>query len=157
MAKSGLGPAYQLRVALAQYPSDRDCAEIVAEAKAAAAEIVVFPEMYSNGYARFDLDDDGAAEACWRAGAESIEGDFVGRFRQAARTHRIYVVATFLEKAEPKPFNAALLIAPGGDPDRHRRRQLSGASLRRSFFRRRSFRQDHHYGRRRASPYRRGV
>ena len=122
MAKSGLGPAYQLRVALAQYPSDRDCAEIVAEAKAAAAEIVVFPEMYSNGYARFDLDDDGAAEACWRAGAESIEGDFVGRFRQAARTHRIYVVATFLEKAEPKPFNAALLIAPGGDPVLHHRK-----------------------------------
>jgi hypothetical protein len=34
-----------LRVALAQYPSGRDPAEIVAAAKAAAAGIVVFPEM----------------------------------------------------------------------------------------------------------------
>jgi predicted amidohydrolase len=91
LAKSGLGPAYQLRAALAQYPSDRDCAEIVAEAKAAAAEIVVFPEMYSNNYARFDPDDV-VAEARWRAGAESLDGDFVGRFRQAARKHRIHVV-----------------------------------------------------------------
>jgi predicted amidohydrolase len=40
----------------------------------------------------------------------------------AARTHRIYVIATFLEKAEPKPFNAALLIAPGGDPVLHHRK-----------------------------------
>ena len=42
-----------LTVALVQYPSGRDCMEIVAAAKAAAAEIVVFPEMYSNGYAYF--------------------------------------------------------------------------------------------------------
>lgn len=43
-----------LRVALAQYPSGRGCAEIIAEAAEAEAEIVVFPEMYSNGYAPFD-------------------------------------------------------------------------------------------------------
>jgi predicted amidohydrolase len=36
--------------------------EIVAAAKAAAAEIVVFPEMYSNGYECFDPNDP-AAEA----------------------------------------------------------------------------------------------
>ena len=67
-----------LTVALAQYPSGRDCTQIVAEAKAAAAEIVVFPEMYSNGYARFDPDDP-ATKARWCAAAESLDGDFVGR------------------------------------------------------------------------------
>ena len=102
-----------LTVALAQHPSGRDCMEIVAAAKAAAAEIVVFPEMYSNGYACFDPNDP-AAEARWCAEAESLEGDFVGRFREAAKAHRVHVVSTFLERAEPKPFSAALLRDPGG-------------------------------------------
>jgi predicted amidohydrolase len=46
--------SHLLTVGLAQYSSGRDCMEIVAAAKAAAAEIVVFPEMYSNGYTCFD-------------------------------------------------------------------------------------------------------
>jgi deaminated glutathione amidase len=110
-----------VRIALAQYPSGRDCAEIVAQAKAASAEIVIFPEMYSNGYARFDPDDP-IARARWCAEAESLDGDFVGRFRQAARTHRVHVVATFLEKAAPKPFNSALLIDPDGHAVLHHRK-----------------------------------
>jgi predicted amidohydrolase len=111
----------QLQIALAQYPSGHDCAQIVAEAKAAAAELVVFPEMYSNGYARFDPNDP-AARARWCAAAETLDGDFVGRFRDAARAHQVHVVATFLEKAEPKPFNAAVLIGPGGRPLLHHRK-----------------------------------
>jgi predicted amidohydrolase len=103
-----------LTIALAQYPSGRDCTQIVVEAKA-AAEIVVLPEMYSNGYARFHPKDPGA-RARWCAEAESRDGDFVGRFCEAARRHGVHVVATFLEKAEPKPFNAALLIDRGGRP-----------------------------------------
>lgn len=65
--------------------------------------------MYSNGYAAFDPNDP-AAKARWCAEAESLDGDFVSRFREAARTHQMHVVATFREKAEPQPFNAALLI-----------------------------------------------
>jgi deaminated glutathione amidase len=110
-----------LSVALAQYPSGRDCAGIVAEAKAAGAEIVVFPEMYSNGYARFDPDDT-TARARWIAAAERVDGNFVSRFREAARAHRFHVVATFLERAEPKPFNAATLIDPDGQPVLHHRK-----------------------------------
>jgi predicted amidohydrolase len=110
-----------LKVALAQYASGRDPAEIVAEARTAAAEIVVFPEMYSNGYARFDPDD-AVAGARWCAAAENLGGDFVGRFRRAAMEHRLHVVATFLETAEPKPFNAALLIDPGGRSVLHHRK-----------------------------------
>jgi len=99
-----------LKVALAQYASGRDPAEIVAEARAAAAEIVVFPEMYSNGYARFDPDD-AVAGARWCAAAENLGGDFVGRFRRAAMEHRLHVVATFLETAEPKPCTIARCIS----------------------------------------------
>jgi predicted amidohydrolase len=84
-----------LTVALAQYPSGRDCTQAVAEGKAAAAEIVVFPEIYSNGYARFNTKDP-AARARWRAEAESLDGDFIGRSREAAKTSRVHVVATFL-------------------------------------------------------------
>jgi predicted amidohydrolase len=110
-----------VRVALAQYLSGGDPARIVAEAGTAAADIVVFPEMYSNGYARFDMADP-AAEARWRREAQSRDGGFVGRFREAAKTHRMHVVATFLEAAEPKPFNAALLIDPDGRPVLHHRK-----------------------------------
>ena len=111
----------QLKIALAQYLSGRDCAEIVAEAAAAGAEIVVFPEMYSNGYARFDPNDK-AARACWCAQAESLDGEFVGRFRVAAEAYRMHMVATFLEHAEPKPFNAALLIGTSGRTLLHHRK-----------------------------------
>ena len=111
----------RLRVALAQYPSGREPTEIVAEAKAAAADIVLFPEMYSNGYARFEPDDL-AARARWCADAHGLDGDFVGKFREAANTHRMHVVATFLEAATPKPFNAALLINARGDPVLHHRK-----------------------------------
>jgi deaminated glutathione amidase len=110
-----------LRVALAQYPSGRDCAEIIAQAAEAGAEIVVFPEMYSNGYAPFDPNDP-IAKARWCAQAESLDGEFVDRFRQAAERHRRHVVATFLEKAEPKPFNAALLIDHNGRSVLHHRK-----------------------------------
>jgi deaminated glutathione amidase len=104
-----------LTIALAQYASGREPADVVAQAQAAAADIVVFPEMFSNGYARFDPDDP-AARARWCANAHSLDGDYVASFCEAAQRYRIHVVATFLEKAAPKPFNAALLIDPGGCP-----------------------------------------
>jgi deaminated glutathione amidase len=110
-----------LRVALAQYLTGREPADIVAAAKSAAADIVVFPEMYSNGYARFDLEDP-IARARWCADAQSLQGDFVGKFRESAKTHHMHVVATFLEAAEPKPFNSASLIDPRGSLVLHHRK-----------------------------------
>jgi predicted amidohydrolase len=110
----------KLRVALAQYPSGGDPGTIVREARA-AAHIVLFPEMYSNGYAPFDRDDP-AAHARWLAGAQAVDGDFVGQFRGAARASGVHVVATFLEAAQPKPFNAAVLIDPRGDVVLHHRK-----------------------------------
>jgi predicted amidohydrolase len=121
----------QLKIALAQYLSGGDVGGIVGEARTAGAEIVVFLEMYSNGYVAFDPNDP-AAKARWCADAESLDGDFVFRFREAARTHQICVVATFPEKAEPQPFNAALLVDAAGRPLLHHRkvhiRPQSGAA-----------------------------
>jgi predicted amidohydrolase len=77
--------------------------------------------MYSNGYARFDPDDP-AARARWCAAAEGAEREFVEKFRRAAKRHRIHVVVTFLERTEPKPFNAALLIDPAGRTVLHHRK-----------------------------------
>ena len=42
-----------IKIALAQYLSGGEVGEIVGEARAGGAEIVVFPERYSNGYAPF--------------------------------------------------------------------------------------------------------
>lgn len=105
------GPA-PLRVALAQCGADADQAVLVAEAATAHADVVVFPEMLSNGYPTYALGD-AAGQAAWRASATTCDGDFVARFRDAARRHHIHVVTTLLEDA-PDPFNTALLIAPDG-------------------------------------------
>jgi deaminated glutathione amidase len=110
-----------VRVALAQYPSDRDPADTVEEARNAGAEIVVFPEMYSNGYARFDPED-AVAYRRWRDSAEDADGPFVAKFREAVARCGMYVVATFLEAADPRPFNAALLIGPTGQTVLHHRK-----------------------------------
>ncbi|HTU32255.1 MAG TPA: carbon-nitrogen hydrolase family protein [Candidatus Acidoferrum sp.] len=113
--------ATHLTVALAQYSADRDSALIVEEARNAGAEIVVFPEMFSNGYARFNPED-AAAFYRWRKGAHASNGTFVKKFRDAAKNHQLYVVATFLEDADPKPFNSALLIDPDGNGVLHHRK-----------------------------------
>jgi deaminated glutathione amidase len=112
---------WQLKIAMAQYLSHSDVGQIVGEAGAAGAEIVVFPEMYSNGYVPF-APNDAAARARWCAEAESLDGDFIGRFREAAKAHRVHLVATFLERAEPRPFNAALLIDAAGRTLSHHRK-----------------------------------
>lgn len=110
-----------LKVALAQYLNGCDPASIIEEARNGGAEIVVFPEMYSNGYARFDSKDTVASEL-WRRGAHRADGDFINKFREAAKKHHLHVVATFLEAADPKPFNSALLIDPIGKPVIHHRK-----------------------------------
>lgn len=110
-----------LTVALAQYGPDVDAPKIVSRARAEGAEIVVFPEMLSNGYPTFDPNLPGAEEA-WRAGAIGVDASFLSRFRETARDNRIHVVATFLEKGDTDPFNAALLIGPDGETVLHHRK-----------------------------------
>jgi len=113
--------AAHLKVALVQYLRDGDPASILACAKQEQAEIVVFPEMYSNGHASFDLNDSDSQKR-WQKAAEPADGSYVERFRQAARDTGLYVVATLLEAATPKPFNSALLINPEGETVLHHRK-----------------------------------
>jgi deaminated glutathione amidase len=113
--------AAHLKVALAQFSSDHDPAQIIVQAKSGGAEIVVFPEMYSNGHASFHANDN-KAQARWQENAEDTDGAYIERFRQAARDSGIYVVATLLEAAVPKPFNSALLIDPKGETVLHHRK-----------------------------------
>ena len=102
-----------LRVALAQVNAGTDPAPVLASARDAGADIVVFPEIYSNGYARPDPADS-AAVARWHECALTRDSEFVARFVEAARASGLFVVTTFLEAADPRPYNAACLIAPDG-------------------------------------------
>ena len=103
-----------LRIALAQVEDDADPTAIIAEAASNSAEVIVFPEMFSNGYRSFDTSDPNA-EALWVSESVDPDGPWVGGFRQAAIDNTMYVVATFLERASPAPFNTALLIGPDGN------------------------------------------
>ncbi|MGE8103759.1 carbon-nitrogen hydrolase family protein [Allorhizobium sp. NPDC080224] len=100
--------AERIKVALAQVLPGVDIEALFAQAAAESADVIVFPEMFSNGYRRYDTTPSG--RAAWIDAAESIDGAFVERFRQAAQRYRIAAVVTLLERGEEKPFNTALLI-----------------------------------------------
>jgi len=111
-----------LRIALVQMMADADIEAVVGRAAGEGADIVVFPEMYSNGYTTFDPASQ-ADRAAWVDAAVPLDGDFIDQFRSAARRHGVAVVATLLERAMPKPFNAALLIDAAGDIVLHQRKR----------------------------------
>jgi deaminated glutathione amidase len=111
----------KVTVALAQHLNDCDPLSIVSEAKGKGADIGVFPEMFSNGHANFDARDPNS-QGCWQRAAEPVDGSYVAKFRRAAQKSELYVVATLLEAAEPKPFNSALLINPQGETVLHHRK-----------------------------------
>ncbi len=106
--------AQDLIIGLAQVPAGTDPDRVCADAAERGCDIVLFPEMFSNGYPTFDPTAPGAREA-WIATATRLNGDYLVGFRNAARTHDMHVVATLLEQAEPKPFNTAVLIDRAGE------------------------------------------
>ncbi len=110
-----------LQLALAQVPADADTAGVVADAAAAGADIVVFPEMFSNGYRRFDPDDP-FDRGSWLKTGRRDAAPFLARMSGLAAGHRVHIVATLLEPASPAPFNTAVLIGPDGtERGRHRK------------------------------------
>lgn len=111
-----------MRIALAQVMPDADIGAVIASASEMAADVIVFPEMFSNGYSRFDAADDDSRRS-WIGAAVALDSDYVDRFRDAARRESIAVVATFLERAEVKPFNSAVLIDSRGDIVLHQRKR----------------------------------
>jgi predicted amidohydrolase len=115
-------PTKSFRVALAQVLSDADINAVIDSAADAWADVILFPEMFSNGYSKFDPQD-ATARAAWLDGAVDVQGAFIEKFRAAARRTEVAVVATFLEKADPKPFNSAVLINRSGDVVLHQRKR----------------------------------
>lgn len=85
----------------------------IAEAGGRGAEVVVLPEALSLGWthpsARTEADEIPNGESC-------------SRLRAAARRHRIFVCAGFLERAGEKIFNAAVLVDSSGEVILHHRK-----------------------------------
>lgn len=92
-------------------------AEYCRRAKAAGADIAVFPEMWSCGYRV----PESAAEL--QALALPADGEFVCSFGELARELQMAVGITFLEKYQPSPRNSFVLF------DRFGRRVLSYAKV----------------------------
>ena len=92
-------------------------AEYCRRAKAAGADIALFPEMWSCGYRI----PESAAEL--QALALPADGEFVCSFGELARELQMAVGITFLEKYQPSPRNSFVLF------DRFGRRVLSYAKV----------------------------
>lgn len=113
--------AKRIKVALAQVLPGVDIEALFAQAAAESADVIVFPEMFSNGYGRYDTTPSG--RATWIDAAEPIDGAFVERFRRAAQRNDIAAVVTLLERGTDKPFNSALLIDREGRTVLHQRKR----------------------------------
>jgi predicted amidohydrolase len=66
------------------------------EAAKNGADIALFPEMWSNGYAVFEPHTPGAGEQ-WAAGAVRPDSEFVRAFQDAARRLELAIAISFLE------------------------------------------------------------
>lgn len=94
----------------------------IGEASCLGADLVLFPEMWSNGYAppfdgAFDDPTDPAFEKErkeWLENAVTIESGYVTAVKDAAAKYKIGVCATFLSKTEDKFQNTAIVIDRSG-------------------------------------------
>ena len=93
------------------------------EAKKLGADIVLFPEMWSNGYASpyegaFDNPFDESYEKerqDWLSQAVDEESDYIKAFKECARRLEIGIVITYLSKGNIRPRNTALVIDKTGE------------------------------------------
>lgn len=82
------------------------------------ADIALFPEMWSNGYALH-----GRPVEDWTAEAVDVDGDFVSAFGELARELNMAIGVTLLERHEGGPRNTLVLF------DRFGERQLTYAKV----------------------------
>lgn len=116
--------AYQesiLKIALVQTIPEPDVnlnlqkgENFVRRAKDMGAQIVVFPEMFSLGYATIDFDKPDALEQC-NEKAVSKDGEFVNHFRRLAEELEMAILITYLEKRKGDFRNSATLIDRRGN------------------------------------------
>lgn len=79
--------------------------EYCKKAKESDADIVLFPEMWSNGYNIYDRPVNE-----WKAGAIPANSDFVNAFGNLAKELNIAIGITLLEKYENSPRNSLILF-----------------------------------------------
>jgi len=80
------------------------------EAKKMGADIVLFPEMWSNGYHIYDRPVNE-----WTAEAVSSHSDFVNAFGRLAKELHTAIAVTFLEQHENGPRNSLILFDRFGE------------------------------------------
>ena len=88
----------------------------ISRAAAARCDIAMPPEMFNIGYMG-PMTPDAEEIGSWRARATPVDGPWIGAVRDAARRHRVAVLATFLEQVangDTPPRNSALLIDRDG-------------------------------------------
>ncbi len=88
------------------------------KAKQQGADIALFPEMWSNGYAIYDR-----SVAEWTAEAISADSNFVCRFGELAKEQNMAIGITLLEASKVGPRNTLILF------DRFGRRVLTYAKI----------------------------
>lgn len=81
------------------------------KAKEQNPDIILFPEMWSNGYNIYER-----SENVWKKEAISIDSDFVTRFKELAKELNVAIGITILEKVENNnPRNTIVLFDRYGD------------------------------------------
>ena len=84
-------------------------------AQAQGADVALFPEMWSTGYAGFDPADEGQRRA-WEAQALSLDSPFVRAFQEQARQLGMAIGLTLLERWPGGPRNTLVLFDRWGQP-----------------------------------------
>lgn len=84
-------------------------------AHAQGADLALFPEMWSTGYAGFDPTDEGQRRA-WEAQALGLESPFVRAFQEQARQLGMAIGLTLLERWPGGPRNTLVLWDRWGQP-----------------------------------------
>lgn len=91
-------------------------------AKASGADIALFPEIWSNGYTRYNwpgskysADKYPLGFGEWKNGAINSGSEFINYFRKLAKELEMAIVITYLEKWEGLPRNSASLIGSDGN------------------------------------------
>jgi predicted amidohydrolase len=109
-----------LKIALLQLSPQADAHAAMArgleaceQAAKAGADIALFPEMWSNGYATFDYRNV-AAGGTWMAGAVRSDSPFVNAFQNAARRLKLAIAISYLESHQPRPRNTVRLFDRDG-------------------------------------------
>ena len=78
-------------------------------ARMMGADIVLFPEMWSNGYTLSDDPDENMRNAI------DLDSEYIKKFQEHAKYSDIAIGITFLEKYEPSPRNSLVVIDRHGE------------------------------------------